>query len=135
MAGNDTLVGGDGRDTLYGGSGNDLLTGGSSEDVFVFAGAGTVQSIDTITDMQANFDEIWLSAAIFRRLGTPSASLTADQFFAGAAATDRDHRILYDAATGALLYDADGDRAGAAIQFAQLATGLTLTETDFVIIA
>jgi Ca2+-binding RTX toxin-like protein len=44
-----------------------------------------------------------------------------------------DHRILYDAATGARSFDADGNGVGAAIQFATLASGLTsLDESHFI---
>lgn len=35
---------------------------------------------------------------------------------------------------GALYFDDDGDRAGAAVQFAQPAPGLAVTASDFVII-
>ena len=38
------------------------------------------------------------------------------------------------AATGQLFYDADGNGAGAAVQFATLATGLALTASDFQVI-
>lgn len=133
LGGGDVLNGGAGRDTLAGGKGADTLTGGDWEDCFVFAGAGTLALADTVTDLQVNFDEIWLSAAVFRKAG-PLGTLAAERFALGTA-TEGDDRILYDAATGALSYDADGNRAGAAVQFAQLATGLTLNELDFVIIA
>lgn len=133
LDGNDTLIGAQGLDTLSGGKGRDILTGGDSEDAFVFAGPGALTSVDTITDLQLNFDDIWLSTAAFRKVG-PLGALLAERFALGTAA-DRDDRILYDPTTGALSYDADGNRAGAAVQFAQLATGLALTEADFVIIA
>jgi len=84
--------------------------------------------------MTANFDEVWLSAATFRRAGA-LGDLDASRFVMGTSALDRDDRILYDAATGALSYDADGNQSGAAVKFAQLATGLALTHLDFVIIA
>ena len=134
LDGRDTLNGGTYSDTLAGGRYSDVLTGGSdAEDAFVFAGPGTLASFDTITDFQVNFDEIWLSAATFRKLGAPGA-LAAERFALGTA-TEADDRIIYDAATGALFYDADGKRVGLAVQFAQLATGLALTELDFVLIA
>jgi serralysin len=52
----------------------------------------------------------------------------------GAAATGDDHRIVYDQATGALYFDADGNGAGAAVQFAQLGAGTVLAASDFVVI-
>ena len=41
---------------------------------------------------------------------------------------------LYDPATGNLSYDADGTGAVAAIRFAILTPGLTMTNADFVVI-
>ena len=49
-------------------------------------------------------------------------------------ATDADDFILYDSVTGALRYDADGNGAGVAVQFATLGTGLALTNNDFLIV-
>jgi serralysin len=60
--------------------------------------------------------------------------LAAAAFTTGAAATDGAHRIIYDSSTGALLYDPDGNGVAAAVQFAQLATGLSLTENNFQVI-
>ncbi len=132
LGGNDTLDGGRGRDTLAGGKDVDLLTGGDAEDAFVFAGAGTLSGVDTITDFQVGFDEIWLSSAVFRKAG-PLGALGVERFALGSA-SEGDDRILYDATTGALFYDADGKKSGLAVQFAQIGTGLALTSSDFVII-
>lgn len=133
LDGRDTLNGGSYRDTLAGGRDSDLLIGGSdAEDAFVFAGPGTLQSFDTITDFQVNFDEVWLSAVIFRKMG-PLGALNAERFALGSA-TEADDRIIYDPTTGALFYDADGKKAGLAVQFALLDTDLALTADDFVII-
>jgi serralysin len=62
--------------------------------------------------------------------------LDSTAFWSGSAAHDADDRIIYDPASGALLYDADGNGAGAAIQIATL-TGVvgTLTAADFVVVA
>ena len=46
-----------------------------------------------------------------------------------------DDHIIYNSATGALIYDTNGNLAGGATQFATLATGLALTAQDFEIIA
>jgi Ca2+-binding RTX toxin-like protein len=58
----------------------------------------------------------------------------ADRFRLGTAALDANDNIVYNAANGALLYDADGNGAGAAVQFAQVTAGLALTAADFLIV-
>jgi len=60
--------------------------------------------------------------------------LSANAFFIGAVAHDADDRIIYNDATRALLFDADGNGAGAAVQFATFSTGLALTASEFVIV-
>jgi serralysin len=52
----------------------------------------------------------------------------------GAQANDADDRIIYTQANGALFFDADGNGAGAAVQFATLSTGLALSASDFMAI-
>jgi serralysin len=60
--------------------------------------------------------------------------LAAGAFKAGALATDADDRIIYNTTTGALLYDADGTGATAAVQFATLTGTPALNNTEFLII-
>ncbi|WP_069307683.1 calcium-binding protein [Methylobrevis pamukkalensis] len=131
-AGADTLDGGAGADTLNGGVVNDTLTGGIGTDTFVFASTLGAGNIDTITDYKVADDVIHLDDAIFKAL-VPGA-LANGAFALGAAAGDADDRILYDAATGALRYDADGTGAGAAVQFATLETGLAMSAGEFFVI-
>jgi Ca2+-binding RTX toxin-like protein len=132
--GNDTLDGGAGNDTLYGGLGNDTLTGGGDSDVFVFnTTPNATTNRDTITDFNVPQDTIHLENAIFTSL-VGAGVLSAGQFFIGASADDADCRIVYNAANGALIYDANGNAAGGSVQFATLAAGLTLTNADFFII-
>ena len=52
----------------------------------------------------------------------------------GAAAADGNDRIVYNAATGQLFYDADGNGAGAALLFATLQGAPALTAADFLVI-
>ncbi|MBX3428475.1 MAG: M10 family metallopeptidase C-terminal domain-containing protein [Hyphomonadaceae bacterium] len=130
-AGDDVLSGGSGDDQLDGGVGNDTLNGGDGADAFVFASLPAGDNVDTIGDFSVADDSIWLDGTIF---GLPAGVLDASAFLIGAAATDAAHRIIYDDTTGALFYDADGSGADAAVQIANLAVGLALTNSDFIII-
>jgi Ca2+-binding RTX toxin-like protein len=60
--------------------------------------------------------------------------LAAGAFNAGTEATEADDRIIYNADTGVLLYDADGTGATAAVQFATLTGAPVLNYTEFLII-
>ncbi|HYI47238.1 MAG TPA: hypothetical protein VEX35_02125, partial [Allosphingosinicella sp.] len=66
--------------------------------------------------------------------GLTPGSLPAGAFVTGSAAGDADDRIIYNGATGQLYFDADGNGAGAAVQFATLSPGLALTGSDFFVI-
>ena len=132
-SGNDNLSGGKGHDELRGGTGNDILTGGRGNDAFVFDTAlNASRNVDTIKDFSVPGDTIRLENEIFTtlKLGT----LAVGALEVGSAAADLLDRIIYNKETGALSYDADGSGSAAAIKFAQLATGLTLSNADFVII-
>ena len=52
----------------------------------------------------------------------------------GTRAQDGNDRILYNPATGALSYDADGNRAGAAMQFAVLDSRPIITNDDILVV-
>ena len=131
-AGDDTLLGGAGADTLNGGLGSDTLTGGAGRDAFVFD-AALGGSIDTIMDFDATYDQLRLDDAIFSGLGA-TGRLADAAFVSGAAATAATAQILYDAASGALFYDADGVGAGAAVQFATLDNHGPLSASNIVLI-
>jgi Ca2+-binding RTX toxin-like protein len=132
-SGTDTLIGGTNNDTLYGGASSDTLTGDTGKDVFVFSTAIGV-SVDVITDYNVAEDSIWLEDAVFA--GLSLGGLSAARFVANAegAATTEAHRIIHDTDSGALLFDADGNGAGAAVQFATLTPGLALTSADFFVV-
>jgi Ca2+-binding RTX toxin-like protein len=132
-AGNDTLVGGGGNDTLIGGTGKDTLTGSAGKDAFLFNVALTANNADTVKDFVVVDDTVKLDNAVFTALAT-EGTLAASRFVIGTQALDANDNIIYNSANGALLYDADGNGAGAAIKFATLSTGLALTNADFVIV-
>jgi Ca2+-binding RTX toxin-like protein len=130
----DTLNGNLGNDTLAGGLGNDSLIGGSGYDQFIFNTALSETNIDNLYQYSATHDTILLENAIFTALGSPG-TFAAGALNLGTVATDADDRIIYNADTGALFYDADGVGGVAAVQFATL-TGVTgvITNADFLII-
>jgi serralysin len=130
--GDDILLGGAGDDKLDGGTGADRLIGGTGADAFAFTTALGAGNVDRITDYSVGEDRILLDSFIFGSMA--AGALEADAFFLGATAGDAADRILYDAATGVLAFDADGSGAGKAIAFAMLSTGLAMTASDIVII-
>ncbi|MET0428031.1 MAG: calcium-binding protein [Microvirga sp.] len=144
LEGNDTLIGGGGNDTILGnggndrhegGSGMDTLTGGSGLDAFVFnTTLNAATNVDRITDFSPVDDTILLeNNAIFAAIG-PNGTLAAAAFQVGPVAQDASDRIIYDPATGDLSYDMDGTGAAAAIRFAVLTPGLSMTNADFLVI-
>jgi Ca2+-binding RTX toxin-like protein len=114
---------------ITGNASANTLTGDEGADTFVFAAALGAGNIDAITDFNVADDTIELDVTIFT--GISIGALAVEAFVIGTAAADGNDRIIYDPTTGALYYDADGDGAGAAVQFATLGTGLALTNNDF----
>jgi len=128
-----SLRGNAGDDTLIGLSGNDTLTGGDGNDIIRFDSLlNALTNVDTITDYNVADDTIHLENAIFTAL-TTTGTLAAEWFRWGAVAVDADDYIIYDGATGALYYDADGNGVAAAVQFAALSGAPTLTHADFLV--
>ncbi|WP_287985460.1 calcium-binding protein [Piscinibacter sp.] len=131
---NDRLSGGVGNDTLNGGAGIDTLIGGSGLDQYRFTTAlSSAANVDSITGFVSGSDRFALDDAVFAGIGAPGA-LAAGAFRLGTAAADASDRIVYDASSGALYFDADGNGAGAAVRFATLAPGTSLAAGDFVVI-
>ncbi|MCV9967086.1 Ig-like domain-containing protein [Pararhizobium sp. BT-229] len=130
-AGSDCVHGGDGNDILSGGASRDTLTGGAGNDTFVFDAAPGLAQYDRISDFRSVDDVVRLDSSIF--VGLAAGALDADAFVIGRAATDEDHRIVYDQASGALSFDADGVGGAAAVRFAMLGRGTSLSADDFMI--
>ncbi len=129
-AGDNVLKGGAGNDTLDGKAGNNVLTGGAGNDIFKFT---TIGHADKITDYDVVNDTIQLENGVFTAL-TTTGTLAASQFKIGAQASDANDFIIYNKTTGALLYDADANGAGAAEQIAMIGVGLGMTHADIVVI-
>jgi Ca2+-binding RTX toxin-like protein len=119
--GADRLEGGAGNDTLIGGAGSDTMAGGTGSDVFVFDRAPTTGEFDQIADYSALDDTLIFNRTGFAGLGGEQAgTIKAALFGYGVAATTADQRFIYDATRGNLIYDADGNGAGAAQLIARL---------------
>jgi serralysin len=126
------LYGNAGANRLDGKAGADVLTGLGGADLFAFTSALGSTNVDRITDFQAGIDKIALDHGLFAGLGL--GALNPNAFFAGGAAHDADDRIVYNAATGQILFDADGSGLGAAVLFATLDTRPALAAGDFTVI-
>jgi Ca2+-binding RTX toxin-like protein len=124
------LNGGAGNDILDGKTGINTLTGGAGKDIFKFTTGG---HIDKITDFSVIDDTIQLENGVFTSL-TITGVLTIGQFRIGSQALDANDLVIYNKATGALLYDADGNSAGAAVQIATIGVGLNMTNADITVI-
>jgi serralysin len=118
---------------VSGGGGRDVLSGGTGRDIFLFDVAASAANADTVTDFATADDVIALDDACYAAVGGPGA-LAATAFWTGSAAHDANDRIIYNAASGALYYDADGTGAGAQVQIATLSAGLSLAGTNFLVV-
>jgi Ca2+-binding RTX toxin-like protein len=117
---------------IGGGGGNDSLLGGAGADTFRFDTAlDSLANVDAILDFRVVDDTIRLNQGVFGTL--PLGTLRASAFRAGDAAADADDRIVYDADSGRIFYDAEGSGVGAALLFATVTAGTALTNADFVI--
>ena len=114
-----------------------MLYGGAGTDAFYFDTALNAHTnVDRIMDFDASADRIWLSKSIFAKLGAGQLNAANFKASANGLAGDNNDYILYNTSTGALLYDADGNGKGAAIQFATLSNKpQNLTASDFVVVA
>ena len=130
--GKDRLYGGNGGDTLNGGIGNDTLNGGVGPDRFVFNTA-LKANVDLITGYAVPDDVIALENAIFT--GLTQGALAGAQFKNLSLGTaDASDRILWNATTGDLFFDADGAGGVAAVRFANVISATALTAGEFTVI-
>ena len=134
LGGNDWLRAGNGDDTLIGGPGNDTLIGGPGHDQFVFnAALNAATNVDRIVHYTHGMDWVDLSHHVFTKVNA-SGPLSASMFCEGAHAHDASDRIIYNPTNGWLTYDSNGSAPGGATHFATLASHLTLSYSDFIVI-
>lgn len=134
-AGNDRLFGGRGDDMLDGGLGSDILVGGAGEDSFRFSTELGAENVDQVRDFDTEADLFLLDSSVFSEIGNAGLlAIGAFQSNAAGVCYDTDDRIVYNTDDGTLSYDADGSGDLAAVQFAQLNSGLDLSAQDFVIV-
>ena len=126
-AGDDQLFGGLGDDVLRAGEGSDTMTGGSGSDIFLLDTPLELTGFDVITDFVDGEDSIHIDGSLVPGIVSELA------FRLGDTALDADDRLLYDSATGHILYDADGVGGVAAIHFLSVTAGTDLTYADFII--
>ena len=128
--GNDYLVGKQGNDTIGGGAGSDFLAGGAGSDRFVFNSPH--EGVDTIADFLVEDDTLVFSATGFG--GNLAVGMVGSEMFTvGTAATDNQHRFIYDTGSGDLFYDNDGTGNEEQIELASLKSNLALTHNNFYI--
>lgn len=100
QAGDDDIWGNEGNDTIVGGLGDDLLSGGADADTFVFAG---LEMGDLITDFDGGEGDMIDLSGLADDVGGGNALAFVDGF------TNEAGQVTYDAGTGQLMMDADGN--------------------------
>ncbi|NOT72383.1 MAG: calcium-binding protein [Hyphomicrobium sp.] len=128
--GNDSLYGYGGNDTLESQAGNDALFGGTGVDRFQFRQSqlGAASGIDRIYDFSAS-DYIKIDTASV----TSQRALFSTEFALGTSALDASDRVIYDSASGAMWFDADGNGAQAQILFVVIDTKPAVSAADILL--
>ena len=78
--------------------------GNAGQDALRFSTALDSGNVDTITDFLGGYDDVFLSHTVF---GMNPGGLDPNAFAVGSAAQDARDRVIYNQATGTLLFDAD----------------------------
>ena len=127
------IIGNAGANVLDGKGGNDTLQGREGADSYAFTSVLGAGNVDKILGFSAADDTILLeNNGVF--VGLAVGALNPNAFVIGTAAQDSSDRIVYDQATGRLFFDADGNGAGAQIQFALLDGAPIIAAGDFTVI-
>ncbi|NHQ60632.1 hypothetical protein G9409_08530 [Chlorobium sp. BLA1] len=121
------ITGNAGSNTLNGTAYSDTYTGGSGADTFVFDSHQQAPiNSDTILDFQSGSDVLAFSKGSYSSITSSEGGLLSSaEFWSEAGATvghDSDDRIVYDATTGKLYYDSDGNGSANALLVALIGT-------------
>lgn len=119
------IIGNYGNNLLDGGGGNDTLIGLEGADTYRFSRVPTDGSIVTIANFGSD-DTLFFDSSFFNDGFNPYTRVPIE---IGTAATNAFTRLIYNSQNGQLFHDADGTGSAAAVQIAQLPTGLTFTES------
>jgi Ca2+-binding RTX toxin-like protein len=127
----DFFVGGAGNDVLKGGFDVDTLVGGAGNDVFVFDSVSQNAGKDAVGVTGVNLftpgqDKIGLDANTFKKVDADKDGV----FDAAAFGTF----IVYDAATGTLSFDKNGDKPNGLVELATIVGAPALTAADFALV-
>ncbi|MFC3125595.1 choice-of-anchor I family protein [Pseudoroseomonas globiformis] len=130
-AGNDVLRGGAGGDRLDGGSGNNRLWGDGEADTFVFSSLQQ-GDLQRIMDFAPGEDRLEFDGAVFTALSGcgNDGTLREDALTTTGAAATGATRLIYEAASGNLYYDADGKGGEAANRIGWIGKDLDLGASD-----
>lgn len=136
--GNDTLSGSGGDDRLHGDLGRDRISTGSGKDIVVFDQRPSSSNRDTITDFDPRKDALYFDNAFFTKLGKKGSlekpAKLSKTYLEFGAPNDSNDYLIYNRKNGVLSYDADGNKAGKAIEIAIFTNKPKLTISDFFVI-
>lgn len=126
------IFGNSGANGLFGGhGGSDTMTGGDGADTF---SASYFMGVDHVTDMTAGVDTIALTQSWFGWM--PAGRLAVNSFKNLALGpVDATDRILFNPATGEVLWDPDGSGAAAATLFFVLDNHAVVSANDFAVLS
>ena len=141
-SGDDILIGGEGNDTLVGGVNNDILVGGAGADTFLYNTDVAFVRTDIGQDAIADFtssegDKIVLELTTFSAITSVAGTGFSNNsnFKITNSPETSTAKIVYNAVSGQLFYNQNGDVAGfgSGGLFATLTGAPTLTTSDFVL--
>ncbi len=135
LAGNalvNSIAGNNGANVLDGGGGSDTLNGLGGADTFRFTTALGAGNVDTVVGYLVGRRQDRDRQRGVRRAGRRCARRRCVQHRRGRQPGRRQDHLQHG--HRALLFDADGSGAGAAVQFAALSAGLAMTASEFVVI-